>query len=186
AQLEPVLGDDLRAIVRCCKKPLDGDGALYDVVTQPKSRAPVARYMEARTRHPSVFHHGNRGLTRDRILGDYALFRDVCQELDKPPSPQSKHYHTLAPAELHAALRTAMLLGHDWLNEAEPKRVTVAENFADWARAIAFALVALIALSSPGLLLASLMPWYLDLLLMIVVALVLSGLIYLNRRGLSG
>src|SRR5712671_4770893 len=27
-QLEPVLGDDLRAIVRCCKRPLDGDAAL--------------------------------------------------------------------------------------------------------------------------------------------------------------
>src|SRR5215831_12733000 len=24
-QLEPVLGEDLRAILRCCKRPLDGD-----------------------------------------------------------------------------------------------------------------------------------------------------------------
>src|SRR5207302_5983858 len=50
----------------------------------------------------------------------------------------------------------------------------------------AYVLVALAALSSPGLLLASLVPWQLDLLLMIVVALVLSGLTYLNRRGLPG
>src|SRR5437879_6325426 len=33
-QLEAVLGDDLRAILRCCKRPLDGDGGLYDAVTQ--------------------------------------------------------------------------------------------------------------------------------------------------------
>jgi hypothetical protein len=186
AQLELVLGDDLRAILRCCKRPLDGDGTLYDAVTQLGSRAPVAPYMEARTQHPSVFHHGNRGLTRDRILDDYALFQDVCNELDKPPSPPSKHYQSLAPTELHAALRAAMLPGHGWLNEPEPKRITVTENLSDWAKAITFALVALTALSSPGLLLASLVPWYLDLPLMIVVAMTLPGLTYLNRRGLPG
>jgi hypothetical protein len=185
-QLEPVLGDDLRAIVRCCKRPLDGDAALYDAVSQPGSRAPVAPYMEARTQHPSVFHHGNRGLTRDRILGDYALFRDVCNELDKPPSPLSKNYHAFAPTDLHAELRAAMLPGHQWLNEPAPERISVIEDLADRARAAAFLLAALMALSSPGLLLASLVPWYLDLPLMIVVALALSGLTYINRRGLPG
>jgi hypothetical protein len=185
-QLEPVLGEDLRAIVRCCKRPLDGDGALYDAVTQQGSRAPVAPYMEARTQHPSVFHHGNRGLTRDRILGDYALFQHVCNELDKPPSPPSKNYHGLAPIGLHAELRAAMLPRHDWLDEPAPDRITVIENLADWARAIAYVLVALLALSSPGLLLAALVPARIDLPLMIVVALVLSGLTYLNSRRRPG
>src|ERR1700745_1122502 len=55
-QLEPVIGECLRASVRCCKRPLDGDGALYDAVTQQGARAPVAPYMEARTQQPSVFH----------------------------------------------------------------------------------------------------------------------------------
>lgn len=185
-QLEPVLGEDLRAIVRCCKRPLDGDGALYDAMTQQGSRAPVAPYMEARTQPPSAFHHGNRGLTRDRILGDYALFRKLRDELDRPSSPVSPHYHSLPRTELHAALRTAMLPGHDWLNEPEPVRITAAENLMDWAKAIAFVLVALMVLSSPGLLLAALVPWEVDLFLMLVVALVLSGLVYLNRRGLPG
>jgi hypothetical protein len=185
-QLEAVLGDDLRAILRCCKRPLDGDGELYDAVTGQGSRALVAPYMEARTQHPSVFHHGNRGLSRDRILGDYALFQDVCDELDKRPLPPSKHYHSLAPTELHATLRAAMLPSHDWLNEPEPERITAAENLWDWIRAIAFVLVALMALSSPGLLLAALVPARADLFLMIVVALTLSGLTYLNRRGLPG
>ena len=35
----PILGEDLRAILRCCKRPLDKDGALYDAV----SGARVAR-----------------------------------------------------------------------------------------------------------------------------------------------
>jgi hypothetical protein len=185
-QLEAVLGDDLRAILRCCKRPLDRDGELYDAVTGQGSRAPVAPYMEARTQHPSVFHHGNRGLSRDRILGDYALFQDVCDELDKLPLPPSKHYHSLAPTELHATLRAVMLPSHDWLNEPEPERITATENLWDWIRAIAFVLVALMALSSPGLLLAALVPARADLFLMVVVALTLSGLTYLNRRGLPG
>ena len=45
---------------------------------------------------------------------------------------------------------------------------------------------ALVVLSSPGLLLAALVPWRADLVLMVVVALVLSGLTWLNRRGRPG
>jgi hypothetical protein len=142
--------------------------------------------MEARTQHPSVFHHGNRGLARDQILSDHALFLHVCEELDKPPSPLSTDYRSLAPADLHAALRAAMLPRHDWLNEPASERITTAENLLDWGRAITFVLAVLMALSSPGLLLAALLPWRGDLLLMFMVALILSGLIYLNRHGLPG
>jgi hypothetical protein len=110
----------------------------------------------------------------------------VCNELDKPPSPPAKHYHSLAPPELHATLRAAMLPGHDWLSEPAPERITAAENLWDWIRAIAFVLVVLMALSSPGLLLAALVPARADVFLMVVVALILSGLTYLNRRGLPG
>ena len=186
AQLEPVLGDDLRAILRCCKRPLTGNGALYDSVTRPKPARRSHPTWRRELQRPSVFHHGNRGLTRDRMLGDYALFQDVRKELEKSPAPQSKSYHSLAPATLHAALRAALLPGHGWLNEAAPERITNAENLWDWVRAIAFVVGALMVLSSPGLLLASLTPWYLDLPLMIVVAMALSGLTYLNRRGLAG
>src|SRR6266481_3400707 len=33
AQVEATLGDDLRAMLRCCKRPLDSDGPLYGAVT---------------------------------------------------------------------------------------------------------------------------------------------------------
>ena len=184
-QIEAVLGDDLRDMLRCCKRPLDEDGTLYDAVTEQGSRAPVAPYMEARTQRPSVFHHGNRGLARDRILGDHALFEDVCGELERPPA-SGVPYHCLPAAKLHLALRAAMLRVHDWLKEPAPKRITIAENLSDWARMIVFVLLVLLALSSPGLLLAALLPWRDDLSLMIAVGLVLSGLIYFNRRGRAG
>jgi len=186
AQMEWLLGEDLRAILRCCKRPLDEDGALYDAVTERGARAPVAPYMEARTQRPSVFHHGNRGLTRDRILNDYALFQAVRAELDKPAAPEAHHYHSLPPQDLHAALRTTMLPVHRWLIEPAPERITASENVGEWVRAIAFVLVALVVLSLPGLLLASLVPWGADLALMVIVALFLSGLTYLNRRGRPG
>jgi hypothetical protein len=185
-QMEALLGERLRAILRCCKRPLDGDGELYDAVTEVGSRSPVAPFMEARTQRPSVFHHGNRGLARDQILNDCALFKDLRDELDRPPSPGVTCYPNLSPANLRAALRALMLPRNGWLDEPEPKRITQAENLTDWARVIAFALTALLALSLPGLLLAALVPWRSDLAVMVAVAVVLSGLTYLNRRGHPG
>jgi hypothetical protein len=185
-QMEALLGERLRAILRCCKRPLDGDGELYDAVTKEGSRSPVAPLMEARTQRPSVFHHGNRGLSRDQILGDCALCKDLRDELDRRPSPGPTRHPNLSPANLHAALRALMLSRNGWLNEPEPKRITQAENLTDWARVIAFVLAALLALSSPGLLLAALVPWQSDLAVMVAVAVVLSGLTYLNRRGHPG
>jgi hypothetical protein len=185
-QLEAVLGNDLRAILRCCKRPLDATGALYDAVVAPGSSAPVAPYLEARTQRPSVFHNGNRGLTRARISDDYALFLAARDELDKPAPEGGPHYHSLTPAALHKTLRAAMLPGHGWLSEPVPKRISTAENLADWMRLIVYVVLALVVLSSPGLLLASLVPGGGDLAIMGVVALIFFGLTYLNRHGLPG
>jgi hypothetical protein len=56
ADLEATFGPELRAMLRCCKRPLDADGPLYDQVTAAGSTAPVEAYLEARTQRPSVFH----------------------------------------------------------------------------------------------------------------------------------
>jgi hypothetical protein len=185
-QMEAHLGADLRAILRCCKRPMDDDGVLYDAVTAAGSRAPVAPFMEARTQRPSVFHHGNRGLTRDQILADSALFKDLRDEIEKPPSEGPTPYAALSPTSLHGALRATMLARHGWLSEPEPQRITAADNLKDWARMVAFALVVLLALSSPGLLLAALVRWQIDLAIMVAVAVVLLVLTYRNRRGRPG
>src|ERR1700716_243114 len=49
AQVEATLGDYLRPMLRCCKRPLDNDGPLYDAITGVDSRYPIAPYLERRT-----------------------------------------------------------------------------------------------------------------------------------------
>ena len=108
-QLEAVISEDLRKIIRCCKRPLDEDGPLYDATTAPEAKSPVAPYLEARTQSPSVFHHGNRGLPRPQILDERALFRDMRDALDSlPPSPVPS-WHALGPVDVHKTLRAQML-----------------------------------------------------------------------------
>jgi len=63
-QMEAMLWPQLRARLRCCKKPANRDGPLFVAVTSPDSRYPVAPYFAARSLRPSAFHHGNRGLDR--------------------------------------------------------------------------------------------------------------------------
>lgn len=184
-QLEAMLGEDLRAFLRCCKRPLDGAGDLYDAVTAPNSCAPVAPYFEARTQRPSVYHQGNRGLTRDRILSQHALFLAVRDQLDRPPS-DGPTFHGLAPVALHAALRGEMAPRFSWLNTPVPERFPAAEKVADWAKMLVYLLALLLVLSAPGLLLAALLPPTADLAIMALVALSLTGLIYLNRKPLPG
>ncbi len=156
AQLEAAAGVDLRAMLRCCKRPLDDHGPLYDAVTAPDARAPIAPYLEARTLRPTVFHHGNRGLTRDRILGDRALFLAVRDELAAGvPSP----YRKLSPGEIHARLRAAMLPRFAWLAEKPPVRIPWQTDLADKARLALFVLAAIFLLSLPGLALKAELRW---------------------------
>ncbi len=184
AQIEAVPDLDLRGILRCCKRPLDGDGVLYDVVTQAGSRAPVAPYLEARTQRPSVFHHGNRGLPCTRIRAEHTLFLAVRDLLERPSPPL--HYHMLTPQALHAAVRQAMLPQHAWLGQPAPPRITAAENLSDLARMAVFVLATMLALSAPGLVLAAIMPWRSTLLLMLLTCAVFGGLAYRNSAGLPG
>ena len=60
AQLEATLGSNLRLMLRCCKRPADSSGPLYDAVTRPHILSRKAPYLERKTR-PRAFHHGNRG-----------------------------------------------------------------------------------------------------------------------------
>lgn len=179
-QLEALLGQELREMLRCCKPPLDDCRVLYDTVTAPQSRASVAAYMEARTQRPSVFHHGNRGLGCDDILNDYALFRDVRDALDEP----SSGYHGLQPGTLHQRLRAAVRPAHPWLDQPAPERITRWENVADWARMIVFVVATLLVLSAPGVISAALLPWRADLIAMFLLSGVLWALAWRYHRGL--
>lgn len=167
AQLEAAIGEELRAYLRCCKRPLNRWGTLFDAVTAPGSRAPVAPYLEAQALTPTVFHHGNRGMNRDRILNERALFLATRVEIasDEPG------YRRLTPAAIHARLRGALIERFPWLDQPAPKRIPLATNLRDWANMIAFVVATLFAVSLPGLVLVLALPWERYLILLGVLLL---------------
>jgi hypothetical protein len=107
AQMEATLADYLRPILRCCKRPLDNDEPIYDAVTAANSRYPIAPYLERRTLQPSVFHHGNRGLERERILREGKLFVATRAELAQSDSTIPNPYRGMTAPQIHQSLRTA-------------------------------------------------------------------------------
>ena len=185
-QLEATLGPELRDMLRCCKAPLDEDGPLYAAVTAGGSRAPIAPYLEARTERPSVFHHGNRGLSRDRILADGALFLAIRAALAGPPvEPETlgvSPYAGATPQDVHDRLRQALVPGFPWLNDPAPPRIPLPERLIDIARLFWFAIAAIFCLSAPGLILSLAMPTT-RYLVLIAALLVLIGLLIFRKRA---
>ena len=177
AQLEAAIGGDLRAMLRCCKRPLDNDGPLFDAVTAPDSRAPVAPYLEARSLTPTVYHHGNRGMTRDRILAEHELFKGTRIELAKAPAGGASPYRRLAPAEIHARLRAALQPAHPLIDEKAPARIPFWQGLMDYVRLVVFALLAVFALSLPGMIVKLEMPWERYLILLGVLFAILALLL---------
>ena len=185
-QMEAAFGPHLRDVLRCCKKPLDEDGPLYEAVTRPESRAPVAPYFEARTRRPSVFHHGNRGLSRDSICREAGLFDAVRRELDEPDESGPSPYRGIPAGEVHHKLRERLRTAHSWLNGPPPERFPRTERLLDMLKLALFAAAVILGLSLPGILLAAAMPWPEYLVLIAVLAITASILIYLKRDPLPG
>jgi len=186
AQLEAAIGPDLRSFLRCCKCPLDHTGPLFDAVTAADSRAPIAPYLEARTLTPTVFHHGNRGMTRDRILDEGKLFLATRAELaysnDGGPSP----YRKLTPVEIHARLRAALLPQFGWLDRKAPPRIPLAQSLGDYARLALFVLALVFALSIPGLILKSQLAWPHYVLLCLALFALFTGMLYRMGKALPG
>ncbi|MDB5704147.1 MAG: hypothetical protein JWN66_1263 [Sphingomonas bacterium] len=186
-QLEAAIGGDLRAMIRCCKRPLNQDAPLYDAVTAAESRAPVAPYMEARSIEPSVFHHGNRGMTRDRVLAESSLFGAIRTEIATANGPGPSPYRgAVTPADIHARLRTALLPAFPWLGEKAPARIGALERVVDITRLLAFVFVVVVALSLPGLILAPIMPTGRYFILMAFLLLLVAVPLYRIREPLPG
>lgn len=188
-QLEAVMGEELRAMLRCCKRPLDEDGPLYDAVTADCSRATVAPYMEARAHRPSVFHHGNRGMTRDRILAEREIFLGIRKELATacaPGSGGSPYRGSVTPAQIHHGLRHALLPTFPWLAEEAPVRIPWPDRLMDILRLVLFVFAIVLALSLPGLALAPVMPTDRYLILMAVALVSVAVPLYRMREALPG
>ncbi|MGA8411437.1 MAG: hypothetical protein WB756_06735 [Xanthobacteraceae bacterium] len=160
AQLEATLGPNLRLMLRCCKRPADSSGPLYDAVTKTGTSYPVAPYLERKTLTPSVFHHGNRGLERARILNDADLFLATRTELAQADPTIPNPYRGITAQAIHKKLRAALLSKFPWLDTPAPARISPAERLVDLLKFSAYVFVALFCLSIPGLALAAIMtPW---------------------------
>jgi membrane protein implicated in regulation of membrane protease activity len=177
AHMEATLANHLRPMLRCCKRPADSDGPAYDAVTKPDSRGPVVPYLQLRTLRPSVFHQGNRGLERDRILRERDLFlaiRDVLAQTS-PSAPDP--YRGIPAAQIHVKLRSAMLAPFPWLASPAPARISWAERAADLGRLLFFLFATFLCLSIPGLAIAPVTPaWRFAVLVAVLAGLVAIGL----------
>jgi hypothetical protein len=184
AQFEAAIGTErLREVLGCCKCPGDGTAALHAAVTRKGASAPVALYLERRSHRPSVFHHGNRGLTRDRILLEQALALAIERELDG----HSPDYRAMEPVAIHAALRGRLVERFPWLEEPAQGRLGPLRGFLDWVRLGLFASLVLAALILPGALLwAAVGPALYGGVVAIVTAVAIAGLGREKSLGLRG
>ena len=159
AQMEAAFGVQLRPMLRCCKRPADSDGPTYDAVTQPLSRYPLAPYLEKRTLRPSVFHQGNRGLDRDRILREGELFLATREALAQSSPTAPNPYRGIPAEEIHRRLRAAAarplsLAGEACAGAHFPARAV--GRIGD--SSLVFAFLVLFCLSLPGMVLAPMTP----------------------------
>ena len=183
-QIEALFSADLRPMLRCCKRPFDGTGELYDAVTRDGAVQPAVAYLQAQTQAPSVFFHGNRGLSRARILDEAALFVAARDAVDGPAVPNP--FRGIDAAALHARLRGALLPRFGWLNEAPPPRITPTEKLTDIFRLLRFVVLLLLGLSLPGIILALIIRWELYLIVVaLLTAAAVAGL-WRYRHALAG
>ena len=185
-QLEATLGTELRAMLRCCKKPADEDGPLYHAVTKPDSRAPLAPYFEARTLRPSVFHHGTRGMDRERILSEGELFLAARRALVPASPTQLNPYRTIEAEAIHAKLRATLRTEFPWLDRPAPARISLSERAGDLLRLLGFLFLVLACLSIPGIVVALIAPWPRFLALFAALAVLVALLLYRMRAPLEG
>lgn len=183
-QFEAALGTWTRDMLRCCKPPLDDDADLYAAVTASGSKAPVAPYFEARTQWPSVFHHGNRGMTRDRILAEASLFVAVRDELDDATRPSP--YRGIPAGQVHQSLRRALLPSCAWLDQPATERIPKVQRIADLLRFVLFVVVLLFVLTLPGVILAAVAPTGIYLGTVVVLGLCILAWIFYLRKPMGG
>lgn len=190
--LEATLANYLRPILRCCKRPLDKDGPLYDAVTAANSSDPIKPYLERRTLKPSVFHHGNRGLERERILCEGELFLATRTALAQPDPNIPNPYRSMTTPQIHQSLRTALLGTFPWLGEPAPARIPAWDRIGDVARLLGFLLIVVFALSVPGFifvdfLLAFYPGWASRFIVLLLIVPLIAGIVlYLTRTARPG
>ena len=147
----PTLTPYLRKVLACCKPPENAEALRkYQSAIGQGALAP---YLETLVVAPAVYHQGNRGLERQRILDEAALYDDVQKTLDAPAFT--------APDDavaLHKTLRGRMLAAHGCLGRRAPDRIAWFERALDVAKLALLIWLVVAVLLLPGLLLAAASP----------------------------
>jgi hypothetical protein len=146
ADLEGAMGAELRAILRCCKRPGGSAGAIFDRVIAPDSKMPLAPLMEAISRPPAAWHIGNRGMSRARIEAEAAVFHDARKIVDRPNA-----FAKATASQIHQTLRQQLLRDHPCLASPAPPRFSILDQL-DWVLAALFAAGLLLVLALPAIL----------------------------------
>lgn len=177
-ELDAALGPQIRDMLRCCKRPRGSDAALYDATVEEGTRLSVAPYLERRAAVPSVYHHGNRGLVRARIVAESELF-DATR---KTIAQNEAEWRKLSPSDLHRELRSALMPDFPWLAKPAAPRFTRGERLGDYLRFGVAIVAALLILALPGFIAAQLMTleWFL------ILTVLAAGLIWLGLYRLRG
>ncbi len=152
AQLQALLGERLREVLRCCKRPMDSSACLYDLVTADRSRRDPAPFLECHVIHPKAFFHGNRGLPRERILAEQALAEMVEDRLKDGSS-----WNGQSSEEVRQALRSELMPKFDWLGNKPATRIPLTETLLDWLKLAALLFAVLHISLVPGAVLAALL-----------------------------
>ncbi|MBX7541229.1 hypothetical protein [Qipengyuania sphaerica] len=151
ACLQHLVGDELREALRCCKRPLDHSGKLYDSITEPGSRRDPAPFLECHVMRPKAFFHGNRGMPRDRILAEASLANAVQDRLGNGEAGRDK-----TAEELREGLRTELMPKFPWLAEKPKPRIPLGETALDWLKLAAALFLFLHLCLVPGAVIAGL------------------------------
>jgi hypothetical protein len=142
----------LRDVLRLCSPPLGAGDALFNTITAPGSRVPIAPLLDRQSVYPAAGHIGARGLSRDRILRHNELYWAVQRSLPLPPDTAAQ-----GAAAIHQWMRAKLLPDFPWLTEPYAEPLSLADRRADRHRLLLFGVLVLSAAALPWLLLGALL-----------------------------
>lgn len=104
AAMEHEFGKELRALIRCSKKPRNREEPLWRKIVEEGSTTPIAPYLERKSHSPLTGYRGARRFSRTRILAERDLYASVQAALGNGNAWQGQ-----TPNDVHKALRQQLV-----------------------------------------------------------------------------
>lgn len=134
--IEASFGDELRALIRCSKRPRNREAPLFDTIVADGSTTPLAPYLSMKTRRPVTDYRGARRFSRDRIVSESLLYERVQKELGNGirwKGQSARAINQTLREKFRAEIKTLSRDPHPWK-----------ASFVDWAK-LALLVLALLA-----------------------------------------